>query len=652
METSLLMPMLERLGWTSLQTVVLVAMVALVCRALPSLSAATRCRLWWLVSLQAVLGLLWTQPLQLAWLPAPAAAVEAAPRVAEAVLPMATAATAPAVQPVVAGTVGLTGGAGAPGWALAVAALWLAGVLLCAWRTFGQWRQVRRLLAQAQPCHDQALVQALQLAADAHGLRRAPRLWMSTAVDSPQLVGPWRPVLLLPAGQAALQGDALDLALTHELQHLQRRDLQWGLLPAVAQHLFFFNPLLRLAVREYAQAREEAVDAAVVGEHGGSRHAYGRLLLQLGVAPSPQLGVASAAPDSRSLKRRLRSLQPRRLCPRALAVAVTALVLLAGVAPMQLVAAPVPPAPAAPAAPSALQAPAAPAAPAANRVSVPAPASDVAPPAAPVPPETGELPPAPPVPPEPPVPTAGGGNTRTTTVVTHGVLHLGDDRQSSHVLVDNGMTFANASVADLEQARRDIGGQSPALWFRQGGQRYVVRDPALIAPLQRAFADTAALGEQQSALGREQRVLGQQQRALGMRQGELGRLEASQAREIARQAERIAREAMAGADINTDVAREAARASSTAAQGEIARQAAAQALQAGRDAGSAQAQAERRQLIGEIARQQAALGTQQARLGSRQAALGQQQQATHQRTSEQVQRAIERALATGAATRQ
>lgn len=71
MDTSMLIPMLERLGWTSLQTVLLVALVYLLCRTLPTLSAATRCRLWWLVSLQAVVGLLWSQPLQLAWLPAP-----------------------------------------------------------------------------------------------------------------------------------------------------------------------------------------------------------------------------------------------------------------------------------------------------------------------------------------------------------------------------------------------------------------------------------------------------------------------------------------------------------------------------------------------------------------------------------------------------
>ncbi len=61
---------LVRLGWTSLQSAVLVALVWAVCRWLPRLPAATRCRLWWLVALQAVLGLVWSSPLELAVLPA------------------------------------------------------------------------------------------------------------------------------------------------------------------------------------------------------------------------------------------------------------------------------------------------------------------------------------------------------------------------------------------------------------------------------------------------------------------------------------------------------------------------------------------------------------------------------------------------------
>lgn len=254
MDTTMLIPMLERLGWTSLQTVLLVALVYGLCRALPSLSAATRCRLWWLVSLQAVLGLFWSQPLQLAWLPAPqAVAMTATDVAADIVYPLAPEASAQllAAMPLPAAEVPAVAW-----WAVALAALWLSGVLMMALRTFGEWRRCRALLAAAYPCEDEALVQALQLASDAHGVRRAPRLWMSMQVDAPQLVGPFRPVLLLPAGDNVLQGDALDLALTHELQHLQRRDLQWGLLPALAQHLFFFHPLLRLSVREYAQARE------------------------------------------------------------------------------------------------------------------------------------------------------------------------------------------------------------------------------------------------------------------------------------------------------------------------------------------------------------------------------------------------------------
>ena len=47
MDTTMLIPILERLGWTSLQTVLLVALVYGLCRALPSLSAATRCRRGW-----------------------------------------------------------------------------------------------------------------------------------------------------------------------------------------------------------------------------------------------------------------------------------------------------------------------------------------------------------------------------------------------------------------------------------------------------------------------------------------------------------------------------------------------------------------------------------------------------------------------------
>lgn len=660
MDTTMLILLLERLGWTSLQTVLLVALVYGVCRALPSLSAATRCRLWWLVSLQAVLGLFWSQPLQLAWLPAPqAVAITATDVAADLVYPLAPEASARllAAMPMPAADVPAVAW-----WTVALAALWMSGVLLMALRTFGEWRRCRALLAAAYPCEDQALVQALQLAADAHGVRPAPRLWMSTQVDAPQLVGPFRPVLLLPAGDNALQGDALDLALTHELQHLQRRDLQWGLLPALAQHLFFFHPLLRLSVREYAQAREEAVDAAVVGQHGASRQAYGRLLLQLGVAPQPHLGVASAAPNTTSLKRRLLSLQSRRSCPRILAMALTAIVVVVGVAPMRLVAAPVPPAPPAP--------------PAAPKAVVPPPPK--APPAPPMSARVPAVPVAPAAPAEPADVEALSGpddadvavdvdvdvdtdmdsehsTSHTTSITTYGRLDLGKSPRQAYVLVDGDSTFANGGIDDVTVARRQLG-KGPALWFRQGDKRYVVRDPMLIQTLQRAYSGAADLGRQQSELGRQQSVLGRQQGELGRQMGEMGRLQGEESRRIALAAAEAARNAMAAHDINRDAAAEAAKAArgathDVAVAREAAREAAAEARRAMQEARSEAAQSGRTRDMQRLASQQSELASRQAALGSQQAALGERQARVQAQASQQAQQVIARALASGKAER-
>ncbi|WP_099597054.1 M56 family metallopeptidase [Stenotrophomonas maltophilia] len=662
MDTTMLIPMLERLGWTSLQTVLLVALVYGLCRALPSLSAATRCRLWWLVSLQAVLGLFWSQPLQLAWLPAPqAVAMTATDVAADIVYPLAPEASAQllAAMPLPAAEVPAVAW-----WAVALAALWLSGVLMMALRTFGEWRRCRALLAAAYPCEDEALVQALQLASDAHGVRRAPRLWMSMQVDAPQLVGPFRPVLLLPAGDNVLQGDALDLALTHELQHLQRRDLQWGLLPALAQHLFFFHPLLRLSVREYAQAREEAVDAAVVGQHGASRQAYGRLLLQLGVAPQPHLGVASAAPSTTSLKRRLLSLQSHRSCPRLLAVALTAVVVVVvGVAPMRLVAAPVPPAPPAPPAAPKAVVPPPPKAPEAP----PAPASAARVPAEPVAP----APPAEPADMEEPsgpddadvadVDDAAGmdedhdGTTTTSSITTYGRLDLGKSPREAFVLVDGDSTFANGGMDDVMVARRQLG-KGPALWFRQGDKRYVVRDPMLIQSLQRAYAGAADLGRQQSELGRQQSALGRQQGDLGKQMGEMGRLQGEEARRLALAAAEAARSAMAAHDINREAAAEAAKAArgatnDAAVAREAAREAAAEARRAMQEVDNETARASRTRAMQRLASQQSELASRQATLGSQQAALGERQARVHAQASQQAQQVIARALASGKAER-
>ena len=501
----------SRLLATSVQTALLAGLVWLLCRYVRRLPASTQCALWWLVALQAVVGLFWVSPLELPLLPA----VDAAPMVVQAAATAAPVTTAPVtaapiivMQPLPADS--------SWSWSLVLMAMWAAGVLVMALRTALAYRGSRVLLRAAQPCHDHKLNAALALAADAHGLRRAPRLMLSNAIDSPQLIGPWRPVLLLPArGLQRMGDDQLDMALTHELVHLQRHDLWLGLVPALAQHLFFFHPVVHLAAREYGIAREAAVDAAVVAGDRHCRQHYGRLLLQLGVAPRPGAGLASASPTFLSLKRRLLMLQDTSSFPRVGAALIIAAVALVGVAPLRLVAMPAPPVPPAPPAP--LAAPAAPVVPTApvarsvTRTVVAGAAVPATPPAPPAPPAL-VVPPAPPAAPAAPA----------EPLRTQGVIHLSNRyNDDGYVLIKGNHNVMNGTVADLREAKRLDDGKG-VLLVRRDGKRYVVRDAATLSRFEQLYAESVRLGDAQGRMGDRQGALGDRQGQIGERMGEIG----------------------------------------------------------------------------------------------------------------------------------
>jgi hypothetical protein len=108
----------------------------------------------------------------------------------------------------------------------------------------------------------------------------------------------------------------------------------------LAQHAFFFNPVVHLAMREYALAREAACDAAVLSGHRHAPQDYGRLLLQLGVAARPCAGVAGASPTFHLLKRRLTMLQHATSPSHAGMLGLSIVVAIIGVLPYRIVAQP------------------------------------------------------------------------------------------------------------------------------------------------------------------------------------------------------------------------------------------------------------------------------------------------------------------------
>ncbi|MGB5940871.1 MAG: M56 family metallopeptidase, partial [Rhodanobacter sp.] len=293
--------LLTRLVWTSIQAAVLIGAVYLAGRLWPRLSAAMRCMLWWLVGAQLLLGLLWHAPLELPLLSH--APLEAIVPVTPPVTFFATTATAGAVLPSIAAST-----TPAPSWRTGVALSWLAVVLLQALIALRQGRQARRMLRESQVLRDASLQALCARQARQLGLRRCPRLRVSDAIVSPQVTGLWRPTVLLPAGRA-LSAEEAAMALAHELAHLRRGDLWLAWVPALAQCLFCFHPLVRWAMREYALNRESACDAQVVQHDRAAPQDYGRLLLRLGVAQPMHAGLAGASPSFHNLKRRLTMLQ-------------------------------------------------------------------------------------------------------------------------------------------------------------------------------------------------------------------------------------------------------------------------------------------------------------------------------------------------------
>lgn len=542
--------LLPRLLAASVQSTLFVVVVWALCKSLPRLSASARAGLWWLVALQLVVGVLWSSPLALPLLPAEVAQqVSAAP----AQMTLLAPAEAIAASPESATHYEIPPAQWAWSWSGAFAWLWLLGLSFMVARTLRGYLATRRLLRDSRACKDRTLLHALHLAAEAHGLRRMPHLRLSTSIDSPQLIGPWRPVLLLPADHPqSMHADELDMALTHELIHLQRNDLWWGLLPAAAQHLFFFHPLAHLAAREYALAREAACDAAVLAGNRHCAHAYGRLLIRLGVAPRPSAGLASASPTFHILKRRLVMLQNTASTPRVVALAILGVVAVLGVMPYRIIAAPAAETATAPRATTPKPSAAPVAAPAPRVAATPAPAPvaaevpAVGPAAEMASPRWVPTPPAPPAPasapapatlPAPPAPPAPPAAAR----ITRGTFHLSAGNNEGYVLLRENNSVMNGSVEDLREAQRLQRNGEELLWFRRGNTKYVVRDPATLERFRASYAEVARLGESQSAIGNRQSEIGSKQAAIGNLQAELGMKQAELATRRMRESEADAR---------------------------------------------------------------------------------------------------------------
>ena len=157
--------------------------------------------------------------------------------------------------------------------------LWATGaVLFLLYHAVGTLVFYRRCRRWGRPAERSYIREGAAETARELGIRREIPVWVSSAVDTPMMVGLLCPQLLLPTEQYGER--ELGFILRHELTHLRRHDLWYKLALLLANAVHWFNPLAYLLVREANADMELTCDDAVMaGADGETRRAYSETLL-------------------------------------------------------------------------------------------------------------------------------------------------------------------------------------------------------------------------------------------------------------------------------------------------------------------------------------------------------------------------------------
>ena len=140
------------------------------------------------------------------------------------------------------------------------------------------------------------------------GLRRPVQLLRSSEETVPLAAGLRKPAILLPASAAGWSPERLRVVLLHEMAHIRRKDCLTQALGELIVCIYWFHPLVWLALRRLRAERERASDDLVL--HAGTKPSdYAGHLLDLARVLQPaglsHAVVGMAAPD---LEPRLRAI--------------------------------------------------------------------------------------------------------------------------------------------------------------------------------------------------------------------------------------------------------------------------------------------------------------------------------------------------------
>ena len=149
-------------------------------------------------------------------------------------------------------------------WAFA-GAVWLCGCCVLLARWISDWRHTARLVRTARPVEAGSEFDALCRAQRRADNTKTITLRLSPSEIEPGIFGIFRPTLLWPADLTERLDETQIMAImTHEVEHVRRRDNLTCGIHALVEAIFWFHPLVRWMSKKMTEERERACDETVM----------------------------------------------------------------------------------------------------------------------------------------------------------------------------------------------------------------------------------------------------------------------------------------------------------------------------------------------------------------------------------------------------
>ncbi len=205
-------------------------------------------------------------------------------------------------------------------WSSLIFVIWVAGVFVFFLRFAWSLAKIWKISSEGQLIADKGLKQLLKACMENYGVKGSIRMVSTRNIGIPATFGLFRPVLLLPTDISTWPKDKQKAAVCHELAHIKRRDYIFNLIAQMACALYWFNPLVWMAVRSFWIERENACDDFIL-QNGTRDYEYADHLLEIACRFSRLKLLrrcASVMASKSDLKKRLAHILSKKASRRAL----------------------------------------------------------------------------------------------------------------------------------------------------------------------------------------------------------------------------------------------------------------------------------------------------------------------------------------------